>query len=371
MFVTGVTICGVEHSVTTRLKSTMSTSDGSSDAATVPKETKDGKMDADKMVNMAREKLFRTLGQVERQYYYANLRGWFRRIYDREDFDRESRRIMNTQQLVLHNDLIMAIMNKLLLSGSPFYDLSDFQAALKSMNMSNQPYMGHMKRHSNGVHDSDTCNLEDEIVMNAPRESNFSDGVVFHPVDLYSYVPEEDYPESGLLCLDPSLSQPRKATQELFLPDPGSILGRLLVAAWEQELVIIDDDVRDYIVMGVQILLKNILTAVIKTGKSFRASGSERYFFDVGCPYADPFLKNSIKRMNIDADDLASDLFRKRREIRNQRYKAACEVPDVQHKGPTIQVRDLYFALKDHSLIPAHSVRAITLERVTARLKPN
>lgn len=344
---------------------------GGTEAARATKEAKDGKIDAEKMVNMAREKLFRTLGQVERQYYYANLRGWFRRIYDREDFDRESRRIMNTQQLILHNDLIMAIMNKLLLSGSPFYDLSDFQAALTSINMANHPSIGQTKRQANGVHDSDACNLEDEIIMNAPKESSLNDGVVFHPVDLYSYVPEEDYPESGLLCLDPSLSQPRKAAQELFLPDPGSILGRLLVAAWEQELVIIDDDVRDYIVMGVQILLKNILTSVIKTGKSFRASGSERYFFDVGCPYADPFLKNSIKRMNINADDLASDLFRKKREIRNQRYKAACEVPDMQRKGPTIQVRDLYFALKDHSLIPAHSVRAIAMERVTARLKPN
>lgn len=348
-------------------------SGGSSDAANSTNKSNDGRNYADKMVNIAREKLFRTFGQAERQYYYANLRGWFRRIYDREDFDRESRRIMNTQQLVLHNELIMAIMNKLLLSGSPFYDLNDFQAAIKSINMSNKSIIGQKKRQSNGVgvHESDTGNLEDEIIMNKPKESTVNDGVVFHPVDLFSYAPEEDYPESGLLCLDPSLSQPRKATQELFLPDPGSILGRLLVAAWEQELVIIDDDVRDYIVMGVQILLKNILTAVIKTGKSFRASGSERYFFDVGCPYADPFLKNSIKRMNVSADDLASDLYRKKREIRNQRYKTACEVPNIQQKGPSIKVRDLYFALKDNSLIPAHSVRAITIERVTAKLKPN
>lgn len=336
--------------------------------------SKSNVIDRDNELKEAKAKLESSLGP-SMDMYYTILKGWLRRSYDRNHFDQQSRGLLTKEQLMLHNDFIIALMNKLWASGSPFYDLSEIkngQRYLNNTGTTNGLNVGRnlFEQPRKYANNSDEENgLEDEIISTVPKRR--AEDIVFHPADLYSYAPEEDYPDSGLLCFDPSLSQPRKAAQELFLPDPGSILGRLLVAAWEQELVLIDDDVRDYIVRGVQILLKNILTAVIKTGKDFRSTGAQRFFYDVGCPYADPFLRTSIKRVPIDyKPNIASDLYRKRQyPHRNQMHATACDIGKENDESATIQVRDLYFALKDHNLIPAHSVRAIAMERVASKLR--
>lgn len=119
----------------------------------------------------------------------------------------------------------------------------------------------------------------------------------FQPSDILDYMPKEQ-------LQDPTPngnSSPvqRYAVQELFLPEPGMVMGRLLVGAWEIGLVNADDMAVDLIVTGVQVLLKNIMTAIILKKKHYRVTANGNYFYDVGHQMKDPFLRNTISRQKV------------------------------------------------------------------------
>lgn len=122
-----------------------------------------------------------------------------------------------------------------------------------------------------------------------------------------------------------------------------------------------------------QILLKNILTAIIKSRKNFRATNNGRFFYDVGCAYKSPYTRNTATRQIIDDHP-----FEVHREVASTSvlhrmhdddfFLAACENGHQTYINNRVTMKDLYIALQDRNLIPCNSVYANNMERISQLL---
>lgn len=84
-------------------------------------------------------------------------------------------------------------------------------------------------------------------------------------------------------------------------------MGRFLIGAWEIGLVSVDDNVAEYVAMAVQVLLKDLLSAIIKKRKHYKTSGEGNFYYDVGAPLRDPSLRNTVTRQKVDDTPLELD----------------------------------------------------------------
>lgn len=122
-----------------------------------------------------------------------------------------------------------------------------------------------------------------------------------------------------------------------------------------------------------QILLKNILTAIIKSRKSFRTTNFGRFFYDVGCAYKSPYTRNSATRQVVDdhpfeVDREVSSTSLLHRTNDDSFFLAACENSHQMPVNGRVTMKDLYMALQDKNLIPCHSVFANNIERISQML---
>lgn len=285
--------------------------------------------DEDRLID-AKDQLCLALGGESMETYLTNLKLWFRKIWTKEQFDLECRKLLLPEQRHLHNEFFLAILNKI------------------TTPLPSEPSIDGAKK----------------------RKRRGSERIVFEPTDLYDYLPDE-IEEPRVTCAN--VQQPRFATDELFLPDASLILGRLLVVAWEHGLGTADDEICDMMVLAVQVLLKNIISAVIKSRKNFRTTNSGRYYYDVGCPYKDVSLRNTAIRQIIDDEPLEVDreissISTRHRTNDDSVYLAACENVHQTLDVNCINVLDLYHTLQDKNLIPCHSVYTNNMERISHML---
>lgn len=89
-----------------------------------------------------------------------------------------------------------------------------------------------------------------------------ADRATFEPTAVHDYIPQELLDYEQVASQSATIPTIRYAAQELFLPNNGLVLGRLLVGAWENGLINVDENVVEQIVHAVQVQLKNILMAV-------------------------------------------------------------------------------------------------------------
>lgn len=181
----------------------------------------------------AKTKVCSALGD-NAKIYLANLKFWFRKIWTKEQFDLECRKLFSPEQKHLHNEFLIAIINKIT---APLHSHSTSSGSSNCSGMTNDHNL--------------TSSLLSKSGKKRKRSSRpTSERAIFEPVELYDYLPEDN------LDLRPPttpLSQPRYAAQELFLPDNGLIMGRLLVAAWENGLMNADENVCELVVIAVQV----------------------------------------------------------------------------------------------------------------------
>lgn len=176
----------------------------------------------DNRLLIAKTRLCAALGDNASKTYLSYLKLWFRKVWTKEQFDFECRKLFSFEQRHLHNEFFLAILNKITL---PMQNDQSPKSA-----------SGRKRKRRTG---SERCS-------------------VFEPVDLFDYLPEEndDYrPPTAI-----PLHQPRFAVEELFLPDTSLILGRLLVVAWENGLTSADDDICELLVQAVQVRYQLHLT---------------------------------------------------------------------------------------------------------------
>lgn len=291
----------------------------------------------------AKNRLFSSLGDEMIHTYLTNLKLWFRKVWTKDEFDTECRELLLPEQQYLHNEFFLAILNKITMP-------SQFTSNSESVKNG----VKRRKRHASNEHLS-----------------------IFVPFDLYDYLPKElDEPDTT----NKQLYQPRFAANELFLPDRSLILGRLLVVAWEKGLTKADDEVCEILFMAIQMLLKNIISAIIKLRKNFRTTNYGRFFYDIGCAYKEPSLLNTATRQIIDDQpfdidrDISSICEQQQKEEEEEEnsdydeYLTACESSQQKIEVERITMKDLYLALQDKNLIPCHSVYAINIERISQSL---
>lgn len=120
-------------------------------------------------------------------------------------------------------------------------------------------------------------------------------------------------------------------------------------------------------------LLKNIISAVIKSRKNYRTTNAGRYFYDVGCANKDPCVRNTAVRQitddePLDIDREVSSMSTRHRTNDDEYYLAACESSHQTLDVGRISILDLYLTLQDKNLIPCHSVYANNMERISYML---
>ena len=62
-------------------------------------------------LNSARKKLQNALGENQKTYF-STLRSWFRKRCTKEEFDVEAKKLLSTDNAHLHNEFLLAILNK-------------------------------------------------------------------------------------------------------------------------------------------------------------------------------------------------------------------------------------------------------------------
>lgn len=177
----------------------------------------------------AKTKLCLALGDASTKIYMSNLKQWFRKIWTKEQFDFECRKLFTADQKHLHNDFFLAILNKITV-----------------------PLHGQSNQNNNSNSSGGTA-LDHSTKQSKKRKRSSrtaSERSTFTPIEIYDYLPEEN---PDLRAPTTPLPQPRFAVQELFLPDTGLILGRLLVAAWENGLSNADESICELLVVAVQV----------------------------------------------------------------------------------------------------------------------
>lgn len=294
---------------------------------TIPeKETKD-------VVLITKTALMNSMGE-KFQKYLNHMKSWFCQKWTKSEFDIECRKILTPEQMSLHNDFFVAILNKI--------------DAVATPKLSKKRKINHRSE---------------------PLRA------VFQPADIMDYIPKENLqdvvPPNGT-----SSPVQRYVVQELFLPEPGLIMGRLLVGAWEIGLVNADDMAVDMIVTGVQVLLKNIITAIILKKKHYRVTANGNYFYDVGHQMKDPFLRNTISRQKVTDERIDIDreilLRKEQKKFEGKPGEETIFLADCEEIQPVQQRRitalDVYNTLMDKNIIPAHSVYSLNIERISNML---
>jgi len=174
----------------------------------------------------AKTALMSSLGDTSTKYL-LNLKMWFRQKFTKEEFDQESRKMLTTEQIHLHNKFFLSILNKIESLTPTVVSTID----IHSTAMTNKRKR---KRHVKPV-----------------------EKVSFKEASIFNYMRVEDTSESS--NADTIQQQaPRYAAQELFLPDTGLILGRLLIGAWELGLTNADKSAAELMATAVQVFYCNL-----------------------------------------------------------------------------------------------------------------
>ncbi|XP_005192142.2 transcriptional adapter 1 [Musca domestica] len=315
---------------------------------------------SDKVVT-AKNALMSALGENASKYL-GNMKMWFRHKWSKEQFDYESRKFLTPEKMHLHNQFLIAILNK----------IDAFQ-----MPQQTSPYGGvssvYGLNSSAGLPGSSGSTSSNKKGKRKKSSRITSDRVTFEPYDFIDFIMEDTMkiirPAVGTEANVQILPTQRYCVQELFLPDTGFILGRFLIGAWESGLVNVEDSVAEYVAMAVQVLLKNLISAIIMKKEHYKVTGEGSFFFDVGAPLKDPSLRNTVTRQKLDDGPLELD-----KEITSPNFMrrtnddvtflSACE--ELYHKSSKkITLKDCQRAFNDHNLIPSHSVYAINMEKLT------
>lgn len=321
-------------------------------------------------VDSAKQALMGALGD-KWTMYLTNMKLWFRKKHSKEDFDLQCRKLFSTNQLHLHNRFLLAILNKIDAVTVPQTTTIHYDGTQIGSGTGAYGTIG------DGAGYSCLASMQQHDGRSSKKRKrsskSSSDRSTFEPMSPYDYIPrepEQDHSASQSQCGMGTHPTLRYAAQELFLPDNGLVLGRLLVGAWEHGLASADDAAVELIVSSVQVLLKNILSAVIMNRKHYRITANGTFYYDVGHGMNQTLVRNTVTKSKIDDEPMELD-----REIvgyaktpsTDSTFLASCEhlYPTVSRK---INAYELYRALQDRNLISSHSVYSTNIERISSQL---
>ena len=279
----------------------------------------------------AKRNLENSLGD-DWQKYLSHLRKFFRNG-KKIEFDREIRSFLTNKQIYYHNSFLLAILNTADVTESATQTTTAL-ATTKTQDIVEQ-------QNSNPVIKRRRKN--DEIFQT-------------HPMNEFVKTIDSD---------PTKISTIRYAAQELFLPDNSLIYGRFICGAWENGLELVDDQAIEMIVLGVQMVLKNILSHCIRQRKHYRVTSDKKFYYDVGCEQKDLTVRNTITRQKIDLEYPTIE----KKAADDSILLSAHE--NTSHLRRKISLFDIYKTLQDKNVIPSHSISMLSIERLTTSINSN
>ena len=263
-------------------------------------------------LNSARRKLCAALGEKQKDYF-AHMKSWFRKRISKEEFDVEARKLITDDNGHLHNEFLLAILNKCQTLAS-FQPSISMTSKVSANAESGGAISGRILNKSEPITKM-TCVEPSAILI--PRRYEGDDRLKVGPHTRHKYktsIPCFDHrfqPESiigAAFDLDDLhasngnnettlFESSMLAQKEPTLPDSGLIHGRLLMAAWEEGMEgpgNADEDVVRLIVMAVEQALRNLVTALLMDRNGYRTKLGGP--FAIGSPARDPWILNTRKK---------------------------------------------------------------------------
>ncbi|XP_028666559.1 transcriptional adapter 1 [Erpetoichthys calabaricus] len=300
-------------------------------------------------LEMAKKNLCEALGDNSKQYW-ANLKLWFKQKISKEEFDIEARRFLTQENVHFHNDFLLAILTRCQIMVA----VPDSSGSMSwPANSTSKPGKSKGKKRFSSVRQKFDHRFQ---------------------------------PQSAL-CAGPPLGRKeppmedddvRLSAHTLLLPTRGQLEARMMVTAFELGLGNVADDAVSTLVCAVEYHLKDILMAVFSRRRAYRLrDGQFQYAFGSGVT-PQPYLKNSVAAYSSISDgplsgvSLPAGLTPQLLPDEAEQQAAlllACSGDRLPPSLPPVTMLDLLEALQIHrEAIPSHTVYALNIERILARL---
>ena len=392
----------------------------------------------------ARRKLQVALGDSGTDYF-RQLKLWFRKHISKDIFDTEARRLLSPEDSHLHNEFLLAILNKCqtlanlptnnvvvgAAAGSPVKLATSANSAVPHASPLNQAasasaaaaaaaaaelVVPRNKYDPGGLAVPGNERLK---VGKARRKNSKSNKAAFEqrfaPVNLASAARDTD--SVALAAANGAAAAPdsdvertaRFAHREApLLPDSSLVHGRLLLAAWEEGIEKVEDEAVTLVLLAVEQQLRKLVTALLVQRNGYKVREGN-FPHAVGSRVPNPWLRNVQRRLLrqevsysgprevaevlpdppeklliadidplvpvgrqtvTDEDQIAAleDVCAARAGEMDERRRKRKGHAAVADKMP-LSLFDLMALLKrQKSLIPSHTVYALNMERIVARL---
>lgn len=327
-------------------------------------------------LSSTRRKLFDMLGENQ-MHYTDQLKNWFRKRCSKEDFDTAARKMLTPESVHLHNQFLLAVLNKCqtLVNISPSHSGILNKNQGDTLGQSNNPELLSPSKYdcNNGGADR----LKKGKIKRKSKANRASLEHRFQPVSVSACAPEIG---SGTVTTEEKSLQ--FCVRENTLPDIGLIHGRLLVAAWEEGLEGVEESAVKLALAAAEQQLRKLITALLQTRNSWlEREGLPHSVSTSAAP--NPWLLNTqTKRKMLGRGGACTPSLQNEVGLapteREEHDRAEAEAlyssalaggRDGRHGRQPLGLFDLLLALQaDKAVLPSHTVYSMNVERILMRL---
>ncbi|XP_076347714.1 transcriptional adapter 1-like isoform X2 [Tachypleus tridentatus] len=298
-------------------------------------------MVSDTQLNFARKKLFEALGD-DFKMYLNSMKLWFRQKTAKETFDADARKLLTPDTIHLHNEFLLAMLNKCQSLVSTHVKDSSGNAQVQNKDKQKK---GKLKKKIRPVRATFEHRLQPANTVNYTPQAVAKD-------------PQDD-------------SRLSFCSRDYTLPEVSMVHGRMFVTAWDIGLDGVEDGAVKMVMLAVRQQLKGILVCVFRRRSTYRLrEGKFRYAMGVAA--INPYLRNSYKTLDSGSNSNGDHLPSIKPTIDCAEVEAVLETACGSCHPPLLPPvcpLDLLEALQVHkSCINSHSVYSVNLERLIAKI---
>ncbi len=375
-------------------------------------------------LSSARRKLQAALGDQGNREYFFYMKSWFRKRISKEEFDLEARKLLVGDHAHLHNEFLLAILNKC----QTLANLSPVVSAVPMPKIPSSVHQPPVLARAEPVRVPELSpsspdgkyELQQQLLRQAEKMGSPAGSVPVMGSDRLRRGKVKRKSKSGRPSFDQRFQPTHVLTEEdsrrteeeqerdllvrgeeratrfchrepPLLPDVGLIHGRMLLTAWEERLEGVADRAVELVLRAVEGQLRRMVMAMVMRRRAFRMRDG-RFPHAVGVPRPNPWLFNTQKRrredlvvgaevaealeltpaqqVQQDLDPMAPSAWPTAADAEQRAmYEVACAVDEAEVSRGTISPFDLLAVMQERrSVIPCHTVYALNVERVIARL---
>ncbi|XP_033643240.1 transcriptional adapter 1-like isoform X1 [Asterias rubens] len=300
----------------------------------------------------AKKSLADCLGDEIKQYW-ANMKLWYRQKITKDEFDMEARRLLNDENIHLHNEFLVTVLTKCQI-------LSAESSAESSKNKSSNSSSGKSGEKANKK-------------SKPPKKKK----IIVRPTFENRFVPSDPMMKAPAVAMQVEESLDFCARSS-FLPDAAMLHGRVFVTAWEWGIDNVSGATIPLITHSVQQVLKNVISAVISRSSAYNVH-SGKYKHSMGIVAQLPALRcQSRDRIHLDKscnppniDGASGQYTVKRPDSETSEQSAVMQqaTSGVPPSKKPITLYDLLDALQVHrSVLASHTVSCTATEQTLVGL---